>query len=293
MEPIYYQLDGNLRLDIYLAQTNQYFSRAYIANQIATGQIKVNDERVKASYKLKKGDKIYSNLSLSKSTVDQNIDLPIIYQDEYCLIVNKPSGMLTHAKGNYSEETSIASFIKPYLDRTLASNRAGIVHRLDRGTSGVILTAKSDYAIKYFQNQFAKRLVHKKYLAIVKGIPDQTEALINMPLSRDPKTPSRFTVNTKGKPAETTFKLVNTHNNYSLLLLTPKTGRTHQLRVHLKTIGLPIVGDTFYGGEPAARLMLHAYSLSLIIPDKGRMEFTAPLDPKFNDYVKTEDTSYA
>jgi len=292
MNDLYYSLETNTRLDIFLANNYKDYSRAYLATLINNNDIKVNDHAVKVSYKLKSGDKIsFNNDFLNQKTI-ADINLPIIYQDQYCIIIDKPSGILTHSKGQLNLEPTVASFISNKIDTSLVGNRAGIVHRLDRGTSGIILSAKSAYAVKYFQNQFAKRLIEKRYLAIVAGRPKQDEAIIYMPIIRDPKYPARFTVNNHGKPAETKFKLLATNDKYSLLLLSPKTGRTHQLRVHLQAINLPIVGDNFYNGEPADRLMLHAYSLSVNIPDKGKCKFTAPLDKSFNQYLDLDNISY-
>ena len=273
------------RLDIFMSEYKPELSRSFIAKQIINGNILVNAKPSKVSHKLHINDLIEFNEDVLEISQPENIKLPIIYEDDFCIVINKPSGLITHTKGNTSSEASIASFIYSKLNDEMIGNRAGIVHRLDRGTSGVIVAAKTPFAVKYLQRQFAKRQVIKTYIAIVSGSLEKKEAIINMSIERNPKHPSTFRVGHNGKSAETQYQVIAENKEYSLLKLTPKTGRTHQLRVHLKAIDHPIVGDEFYGGLNYDRLMLHAYTLVLTLPDKGKVSFLAPLPKEFSELI--------
>ncbi len=272
-------------MDIFISSLLPDLSRSYIAKQIVTQKVTVNKRLAVPGLKLKPGDIVYFSLKSLKPKPTKLIDLPLIYEDDFCLIIDKPSGILTHQKGFIGEEATVASFILPKLDIKLSGNRAGIVHRLDRGTSGVIIAGKTDVAVKYLQRQFAKRQIKKTYLALIKGKPEQVKATINMPIERNPNRPSTFRVGPNGKAAETYYEIIKQYNDYTMLKIHPKTGRTHQIRVHLKAIGHPIVGDVLYGGEPAERIMLHASELEVILPNKGRLSFNSPLPGEFNDYL--------
>ena len=278
------------RLDIYLHQRYSEVSRTHIAKIISKGQVYVNATPAKASTKLRLNDKIKIDESLlSRPTSAAPVILPIIFQDDYCVVVDKPSGMLSHAKGAYSDEPSVASFIKDLIDEDLLgpnkdNNRAGIVHRLDRGTSGIMICAKSIDAQKYLSKQFSTRKVKKTYYAIISGKLSKEEAQINMPIERNPRIPATFKIGSNGKSALTKYKLITTLGNYSLVKLSPVTGRTHQLRVHLKALNHPIVGDFVYGGEQADRMMLHASEIELTLPIQGRVSFIAPIPDVFSKY---------
>ena len=280
----YSATDNNQRLDLYLSEHYRELSRSYLANQINQQHIKVNSNPVKPSYILKYSDQIEINDQVVINNDPPEIEMPIIYEDNFCLVIDKPSGIITHAKGSFVNEASVATFISNKIDTELEGNRAGIVHRLDRGTSGVMITAKTLHAQQYLQRQFAKHQAIKTYYAVVSGKMSLERANINYPIERNPKQPSRFRVGVKGKSAVTNYQVVNSNIKYSLLELRPTTGRTHQLRVHLAAIKHPIVGDTFYKGELASRLMLHASSLSVILPNQGRVTFTSTLPIEFNDY---------
>lgn len=286
MADVTYDKETTVRLDSYLSSIFPDLSRSYLTKQIYSGLISVNDVLAKPSQKLKSGDKVSYPEQAVKFPKPKSISLPIIYEDDFCIVIDKPNGVITHAKGVLNDEGSVASFIQDKLQADLTGNRAGIVHRLDRGTSGVIVAGKSAFAVKYLQRQFAKRQTKKTYLAIVSGRMSRKEALINMPIERNPKKPSTFRVGPNGKTSETAYEVIAENEKYSLLKLQPKTGRTHQLRVHLKAIGHPIVGDELYDGEPAERLMLHAQELEFIIPDVGRSKFNSPLPKVFQRYVK-------
>ena len=282
---VIYKTSQEERLDKFLSTINPKFSRSDITKFINSGQIKVNNRIGKPSTKLKPGDNLSYPDKLFKINLPTTIDLPVIYEDLFCLVIDKPSGILTHAKGSLNNEPSVASFIRPKIDPSLIGNRAGIVHRLDRATSGLIVVAKTSFAQQYLQRQFAKRQVKKSYYAIVEGSLDKSKAVIDMPIERNPKHPSTFRVGPNGKPAVTYYQVIASNKSYSLLELKPETGRTHQLRVHLKAIKHPIVGDSIYGGKPTSRLMLHAFKLSFILPDIGRKEFISALPEDFKKFV--------
>lgn len=283
---ISYKSNEPERVDHFLSHKYSYLSRSRIEKLIQSGQVLINSTPAKPSTRLKKGDKLRFPRALFELKQPPKTVLPIIYQDDFCIVLDKPSGVITHTKGTYSNEASVASFIADKIDPALSGNRAGIVHRLDRGTSGVIIAAKSEAAQKYLQRQFAKRQTAKTYLAVVSGKLEREQAEVDMPIERNPKKPATFRVSANGKPAQTTYRVIKTNGRYSLLELTPTTGRTHQLRVHLAAIGHPIVGDDLYLGEPAKRLMLHAAKLSVILPDKGRTTFESKAPKEFATLLK-------
>lgn len=293
------------RLDKAVALVYAQHSRASIEKLIASGDITVNGEQKPTRYKLKQGDTVEISFShLEQPTED--ITIPIIYEDEHVLVLNKPVGVLTHSKGEFNKEGTVATFLKSHVlghdgvipsdveesdkifrqvqddtDSHMSdfwdSNRAGIVHRLDRATSGVIICAKDKETENYLKGQFSKRNVKKAYLAVIKGEMPAPEGTIDMPIERNPKKPSTFRTHANGKVAQTHFKTLANNGTYSLLELKPVTGRTHQLRVHLAHFKRPIVGDTLYDGEPAKRLMLHAKDLELTLPGGNRQTFSAPI----------------
>jgi 23S rRNA pseudouridine1911/1915/1917 synthase len=276
-----------LRADVVLAQQHTAYSRAALAKLFDKGLVKLNDKQLKA------GDKIPSNAvldsDLSTLTADNaDIDLPVIYEDDDCVVINKPAGVLTHAQGAYTTEASVASFMRSKVV-DMNGDRAGVVHRLDRPTSGVIIGGKNPEALGYLQKQFAERKVKKTYIAIIEGHLKQSEAIIDMPIDRNPKAPATFRVGANGKPAKTRYKVLEETDKYSLVELKPETGRTHQLRVHLQQLGHPIVGDPLYGdGTFGGRLYLHALSLEIIIPENDEHKtFTAPLPPEFKQLMES------
>jgi len=280
--------EAGTRADIFVSQKLADYSRSSLRN-LFPEQVSINNKTVKASYKLRSGDTVKIDNTIL-SAEPEEIDLPILYEDDDVLVLNKPAGVLTHSKGALNTEATVASFIKPKLkDKTLSGNRAGIVHRLDRATSGVIITAKNEKALQWLQKQFATRKVTKIYRAIVEGVPKPPHAIIDAPIERNPKKPQTFKVASGGRRAITNYKLIKilnkSSNSYSLLELNPQTGRTHQLRVHLKYIGRPIVGDRVYG-HTGDNLYLHAVSLELTLPSGRKKKFTAPEPPIFKEFIK-------
>lgn len=277
--------DKPRRADIVLAGMYPEFSRAALAKLFDKGLVTRDAKVLKPGDKLQPGATLKADIS-SLQQVTARIDLPVLYEDDAVIVINKPSGVLTHAQGAFNPEPTVATFLRDKVT-ALTGERAGIVHRLDRPTSGVLVGAKNAEALRLLQQQFAKRTVRKTYIAIVKGHLKQPEAIIDMPIDRNPKAPATFRVGANGKQAATRYKVLQQNDQYSLLELKPETGRTHQLRVHLAHIGHPIIGDPLYGaGKYGDRLYLHAQSLEITLPDGERRTFTAPLPPEFAEHMQ-------
>lgn len=274
------------RLDAVLATQHPDITRSQVSKLIASGKVTVNGQKItKAGYKVSNQDKLVIDLPKKQNHADVRLD--VLYENNDVIVLDKPTGILTHTKGEYNPEPTVASWLAIYLKKSQgANNRDGIVHRLDRGTSGVIITAKNEASLKYLQKQFSTRKVKKTYIAVIKGELQPPEALIDLPIERNPKRPQTFRVGANGKPARTTYKVLSSANDYSLLELRPETGRTHQLRVHLAHLGHPIVGDDLYCGEQADRLYLHAQSLEITLPDQSRQIFTSKLPSSFKNILK-------
>lgn len=268
------------RADVLLAAAYPQYSRAALARLFDAGKVTINGKELRA------GDKVAADSQLAADISElerppEDIDLPVLYEDENCIVINKPVGVLTHALGKHGNEPSVASFLRNKVSG-LDGDRAGIVHRLDRATSGVIIGAKNQPTLSMLQKQFSQRKTKKTYVAMVQGHLDPSEAVIDMPIERNPKAPSTFRVGPNGKPSKTHYKVLKEGTKYSLVELKPETGRTHQLRVHLAKLGHPIVGDPLYGsGKYGDRLFLHALSLEITIPGGERKTFTAPLPEEF------------
>ncbi len=204
-------------------------------------------------------------------------ELPVIYEDDDVIVINKPSGVLTHSKGAVNEEFTVADFVRGKMTEPEDTNRPGIVHRLDRATSGVIIAAKHSAAKHHLQKQFQDRKAKKEYIAITRGVPKHPVAAIDLPIERNPKEPSKFRVGSNGKSAHTEYEVLAHNDRISVISLKPTTGRTHQLRVHLEYLGTPIAGDDVYGGGKSSigRLALHARSLEITLPGGQRQTFVA------------------
>lgn len=271
------------RLDHYLAEKYPEISRAFLQKLCNSEQVLVNSEPQKSGFKLKPEDSVKVLYDMDSIDKIEDIKLPVIYEDGNVVVINKPVGVISHARGRYWNEPSVASFIRQITKQP--GERAGIVHRLDRATSGVMICAKDAKTFAYLQKQFADRKVKKNYIAIIKGQLSPTEAIIDMPIERNPKAPSTFRVGSNGKPSQTFYKVVQT-GAFSKIELTPLTGRTHQLRVHLKHQGHPIVGDILYEGDKADRLFLHAHKLTLKLPNDKTQTFTAPLPKEFKEILQ-------
>ena len=267
------------RLDVVLAERHPEYSRSVWQKYIKSGNIFVNNSPAKSpKQEVTEADRIEINLPSAADYSNQA--LPILYIDDNVIVINKPAGILTHSKGALNDEFTVADFFRRYTTVGLNTNRPGIVHRLDRDTSGVLIGARTPESAARLKKQFAERKTKKYYLAIVDGILKQPHAKIDVPLGRNPAAPSIWRPGVNGKPAQTVYKALAHRDGKSLVLLRPLTGRTHQLRVHLRHVGAPITGDRVYG-VPAARLFLHAYSLEIAIASGDRRTFTAPVPREF------------
>jgi 23S rRNA pseudouridine1911/1915/1917 synthase len=273
------------RADVLLARLHPEYSRAALAKLFDKGLVTFNDKELKAGDKIMPGSPFTADLS-SLQQATEDIELPVVYEDDDCIVINKPAGVLTHVQGEFNPEPTVASFLRQK-SRELEGERAGVVHRLDRPTSGIIIGAKNARAMSWLQRQFAERTVSKTYVAVVQGQLQQDEAIIDMPIERNPKAPATFRVGSNGKNAVTRYKVLAQNEQYSLVELKPQTGRTHQLRVHLAKIGHPIVGDPLYGkGSHGDRLYLHARSLQITLPDGELKTFEAPVPPEFAEVMR-------
>lgn len=272
-----------LRVDVFAAKYNPELSRASIQHLLADNKILVNKKQVKNNYRLKLGDVVDVDYDPDVDNLVADIEIPILYEDDDCVVINKPAGLLSHSKGSFNPEPTVATWLSARLS-DMSGERAGIVHRLDRATSGVMICAKTLEASTWLQKQFSARKVEKHYNAIVNGVIEPREAIIDIPIGRNPKEPSTFRADVNGKSAITHYKVIKTNADFSLLDLKPQTGRTHQLRVHLNYLGHPILGDSLYGGSKADRMYLHALSLDIVLPSKQLLHhFEAPLPQAFKD----------
>jgi 23S rRNA pseudouridine1911/1915/1917 synthase len=276
-----------MRLDQYVAQYWPEYSRSQWQKYIAAGYVTVNGQVV-TSPKTALGEDDEVSVKLPALPDYSEDSLPIIYEDDNVAVINKPTGVLTHSKGEVNEEFTVAEFIRPHTSDGSDTNRPGIVHRLDRDTSGVIIVAKNNETKGMLQKQFQDRRAKKTYIAVVDGTLKHIEANLDLPIERNPKKPSTHRVGPSGKSAQTAYKVIATNGKYSVLELKPTTGRTHQLRVHLEYLGHPIVGDILYGGSksPLGRLCLHAKALEITIPVGDRKTFEAPLPDDFAELVE-------
>ena len=277
-----------MRLDVYMAQYWPEYSRSVWQQYIEMGLVQVNEACVTSvRYELDEDDVVTFQTLPVAEFGEQT--LPVVYEDKHVAVINKPSGILTHAKGALTEEFSVAEFVRPKMLEPDDTNRPGIVHRLDRATSGIIICAKDSETKSKLQKQFQDRKAHKTYLAIIDGAPKHPEAKIDLPIGRNPKIPSSFRVDAKGKAAVTHYRVLASSDRYGVVELKPVTGRTHQLRVHLAYIGCPIVGDSLYGGSksPIGRMCLHAEQLEITIPESKRETFVAPMPDDMQKFAKS------
>lgn len=261
--------EGKVRLDILMKEVYKSYNRSTLQKFIENGFVTVEGELVlKPNAKFPRGVKF----DLKVPEVVKNTDLvpEVIYEDENVLVVNKPAGLLSEFKGEYCPEATLADY-------------GLVVHRLDRDTSGVIILAKNEETQSFLRRQFQERKTHKTYYAVVSGRPKLDEARIDLPMMRDLKRPTTFRVDPNGKPAETFYRVLKTDGAHSLVELKPTTGRTHQLRVHMRYLGHPILGDPVYGEEKADRLYLHAGALEITLPGGVRKVFEVPMPESFND----------
>ena len=272
-----------VRLDIYLStKFDTTISRSLWQKYIKAGYVSVNSKVVTTpKFEVDETDEIALNLPEKEQT---DVDLPILYEDDDVIVVNKPSGLLTHAKGGLSDEPTVAEIIRPKTSFATDTDRPGIVHRLDRDTSGLLIIAKNPESAAHLQRQFAERTAKKTYIAITDGKPKLNAAKIDLPIGRNPSAPSTFRIDPNGKPAQTTYHVLAENDAQSLVELKPNTGRTHQLRVHLAHLNAPILGDRVYGKSSDCRMMLHAQKLEITLPSGERKVFEAAVPDEFKRF---------
>jgi len=258
-----------IRLDTMMVSIYKSYNRSTIQKFIKSGFVEVDDEPVlKPNAMFPEGVKI--DLKVPKALKNADIKPEVIYEDENVLVLDKPAGLLSMAKGGYCPEKTLEDF-------------GLLVHRLDRDTSGVVILAKDPKTQTMLRRQFQDRKAHKTYYAVLTGVPKLKEARLNLPIMRDLKHPTTFRVDPRGKESETFYKVLKSDDKHALVELKPTSGRTHQLRVHMKYLEHPIVGDPIYGVEKGDRLYLHAGSLEITLPGGIRKTFEAKIPESFND----------
>lgn len=288
--------DENKRLDSYLSEMTPDLSRSKIQNLIKSGAVKVNDTLKKSSYSLKENDKIDFEIPETESIKiePQNIPLEIVWEDENMLVVNKPSGMLTHPTSIERENTLVNALLYKYGNNLSDINgefRRGILHRLDRNTSGLLIVAKNNKAHEFLANQIKNHTITKKYRAIVKGVINEDKFEINSPIGRNPNQPHKMMTREDGKPSKTIVKVIERFNDATYVELTLITGRTHQIRVHMKSINHPVYNDTLYGaGQGKVKTdeqVLQSYFLRFTKPFKDEIiELEIEPDEKISKVLK-------
>jgi 23S rRNA pseudouridine1911/1915/1917 synthase len=293
--------DG-VRLDVFLAQKFPDYSRMHLRKVVNANAVKVNGRRAKAAHKLRAGERVSIVLPElpKKAPQPEDIPLAILYEDEWLAAINKPAGMVVHpAKGHWKGTlTSALQFHFDKLSGAGGPTRPGIVHRLDRDTSGVLVVAKTDQTHFALADQFEERSTEKEYFAIVAGVPDRDRDIIDLPIGIHPYQREKMAIrrdHPTSRPAQTFYEVSERFDGYAALRVVPKTGRTHQIRVHLAHIGCPVLCDKLYGGRATlargeitrdpddrdpvlSRQALHAARLKLVHPvTEVALEFIAPL----------------
>lgn len=289
---------GGERLDKALTAAFPQLSRTQVQRLIEAGQITLDGRPVKASYKPAPGDLIVVRVPppAPAAVAAEEIPLAIVYEDDDLLVVDKPAGMVVHpATSGHMTGTLVNAVLAhvPLLEGIGGERRPGIVHRLDKGTSGLIAVAKHDRAMRALQAQFKARQVHKLYLALVDGAVEPARGRIEIPIDRDPRQRQRMAAVAGGRPAVTLYRTLETFGGghvYTLLACEPRTGRTHQIRVHLAALGTPIVGDVTYRRHKTPldldRPFLHAHRLGFRHPSTGEpLEFEAPLPHELEEVL--------
>ena len=295
------------RLDKYVTEKIDNLSRNKVVKLIQDSLVLINNKNVNPSHKVNLGEVIEIELpdDVPSNLVPWQLKLDIIYEDNCILVIDKPAGIAVHPAPGHQDKTIANALINhdSGISNIGTNSRPGIIHRLDMDTSGLLITAKNELAHRKISEQFADRTVQKDYYALVTGIPEDTHAIIDAPIGRSPFNRQQMDIVSTGKPALTQYEIVDTYESHSLLKVSPRTGRTHQIRVHLKSIGHPVVGDTMYGKvEPELnRQFLHASSISFTHPESGKsLSLKSDLPLQLSRYIvdrlkssgKMEDTAY-
>lgn len=289
--------ESNQRLDKYLSSKLENFSRTFISKAIEEGNVLLNDKPTKGSTKVKEGDVIIFNAIVEKEIdiTPEDIPLDIVYEDDDILIINKEQGMVVHPAAGHHEHTlvnAILSHCQNSLSNVNGEIKPGIVHRIDKDTSGLICVAKNDAAHLFLAEQLKDHTMSRTYVAIVKGVIKENSGEINLPIGRDPHNRKKMAVtSTNSKEAITYFKVLSRFSNHTLVECRLKTGRTHQIRVHFAYISHPVEGDPLYSGKHYDELydkgqLLVAVKLKLIHPrTKKEMEFSIDYPQYFKDII--------
>ncbi len=288
--------DESKRLDVFLKEKLPDLSRSRIQNLIKEGYILVNFQPSKASYKVKKGEKIKVVVPPDEEIEIKPKEVPfeILYEDEDIAVINKPSGVVVHPAPGHRDDTLVHGLLLKLknLSGIGGKIRPGIVHRLDKDTSGIMLVAKNDFSHRNLVSAFKERLIEKKYIALIYGKITQKSGKIESFIGRHPVSRKKMAVLKEGKLAITLYEVLEVFSKASLVLARPVTGRTHQIRVHFSHIGHPVLGDPIYGGlkhniPKPPRLMLHAYEISFNHPRTlKKMEFRAEIPEEFKNYIE-------
>lgn len=287
------------RLDVWCVSNFSGFSRAALQRAIKEGAITVNGKTQKPRYSVQAGDQVSLIAVLDAPAQEakdvEPVKLQVLYEDPHVVVVNKPPGLAVHPGQGNEQRTVSHWFIQHYPGSIDVGDhdRPGIVHRLDKDTSGVLIMAKIQQAFDWLKQEFKQHRARKEYLALVFGVPGEPKGRITRPLQRSKRNPLRRTVDPEGKPAITEWRFEEKYqDSYALLRVYPLTGRTHQIRVHLHFLGFPIVGDqlyTFRRQKPPAgvkRQLLHAEKLTVMLPSKKRKSFVAPLPDDFEAVIE-------
>lgn len=289
--------EAGIRLDRLLASRLADQSRSALQKWTVEGRVTIDGALARSSLRVTPGQtvEIRPPPPQNDAPLPEAIPLDVIYEDEYLAVINKPAGMVVHPAAGHASGTLVNALLARYpdLSEMAASDaggaelggeppRPGIVHRLDKDTSGLIVVAKTAGVRGGLQAQFQTRTVQKTYLTLVHDVPSTPEGEVNAPIGRDPRQRKRMAVVKDGRPAQTEYRVLETFGQYALLAVSPKTGRTHQIRVHMAYIGHPVVGDRVYGrrkgGIECPRQFLHAGRIAFAHPVSGeQMEFSAPL----------------
>lgn len=287
--------DAGLRLDLYLSRNLEQISRSRIQQLIQNDMLTINGQPcTDKNYRLQTGEYIKLILPPPEraSLEPENIRLDIVFEDQDLLVINKPRGMVVHPAPGHGSGTMVNALLAHCEDLSGIGGvmRPGIVHRLDKDTSGLLIVAKNDNAHQFLSSQLKSRKLKREYIALVHGRVEPLKGKIEAPLGRHPLHRKKMAVIAGGREAVTRFKVLKVFRSYSLLKLRLETGRTHQIRVHLSNIGYPVLGDVLYSGSKKSELppglslshALHAYRLSFVHPrTREQLEFTAPLPSDF------------
>jgi 23S rRNA pseudouridine1911/1915/1917 synthase len=284
---------AGLRLDKFVGDRCPELSRTHAQQLIREGSVTVNGESAKPSLKLNLGDKVIVLIPPEPppQLIAENIPLKIVYEDADLVVVDKPAGLPVHPAPGHPSHTLVNAILShlPTLAKDADSLRPGIVHRLDKDTSGLLIVAKNRLAQANLSQQFKNRVVKKTYITLVQGKITPEKGIIEAAIGRDASHRQRMAIVAKGREARTQYRVIKYIGNYSLLEIKPETGRTHQIRVHLAAIGFPVVGDATYGLKLSRfpRQFLHASKIGFRLPSTDAfVEFESPLPPDLQKVLK-------